>query len=95
MNNFLITSNLLDFLKSNNCVFLLEEISQAQKLASVKIEDFQVWKLKRKYKNKFLLEMQDGNYKKILQFFYTSDKIEINKLSVWFENETLYFPSER
>lgn len=39
--------------------------------------------------------MQDGNYKKILQFFYTSDNIEINKLSVWFENETLYFPSER
>ena len=39
------------------------------------------------------MELQDGNLNMILLHYFQSASIEIFELTVWLENETLYFPT--
>lgn len=66
-----------------------------QNVFLVSEEEFQVWIFRRVENEKFTLDLQDGNLNKILQIFYTSENIKIDEVKVWFENSTLFFPSER
>lgn len=95
MKQFFITTTLSQYLQENNLQFLLEIIYSLQNVFIVSEEEFQVWIFKRAETNKFILELQDGNLNKILQVFYISDNIKIDEVKVWFENSTLFFPSER
>ena len=95
MKQFFMTTTLSQYLQENNLQFLLEIIYSLQKVFIVSEEEFQVWIFKRAERNQFILEFQDGNLNKILQIFYTAENIKIDEVKVWFENSTLFFPSER
>lgn len=95
MKNFFMTTTLSHYLQENNLEFLLQIIHSMQNVFLVSEEEFQVWIFRRVENDKFTLELQDGNLNKILQIFYTSENIKIDEVKVWFENSTLFFPSER
>ena len=95
MKNFFLTTTLSNYLQENNLDFLLQIIHSMQNVFLVSEEEFQVWIFRRVENEKFTLELQDGNLNKILQIFYTSENIKIDEVKVWFENSTLFFPSER
>lgn len=95
MKNFFMTKTLSQYLQENNLDFLLQIIHSMQNVFLVSEEEFQVWIFRRVENDKFTLELQDGNLNKILQIFYTSENIKIDEVKVWFENSTLFFPSER
>lgn len=95
MKNFFMTKTLSQYLQENNLDFLLQIIHSMQNVFLVSEEEFQVWIFRRVENEKFTLELQDGNLNKILQIFYTSENIKIDEVKVWFENSTLFFPSER
>lgn len=95
MKIFFMTTTLSHYLQENNLEFLLQIIHSMQNVFLVSEEEFQVWIFRRVENDKFTLELQDGNLNKILQIFYTSENIKIDEVKVWFENSTLFFPSER
>ncbi|WP_147474449.1 DUF6876 family protein [Chryseobacterium nematophagum] len=90
-----ITRNLDEFLKTHGCEFLKELIACMQERVEVSVEEFQVWRLKRKHKNKYILILDDGNYNKIKTLVVTIPNCSVNKLKLYFENDTLTFPNER
>lgn len=95
MDKIYITRNLDEFLKTHGCEFLKLAIINLQEIIEVSVEEFQVWRLKRKHKNKFVLILDDGNYNKVITVFLTLHNCTINKLKLYFENNTLTFPNER
>lgn len=76
--------------------WLLDEIAIIQRHEPrVAAEEFQVWKLKVNADHSAELTCEDGNdnvvYKKAIS--YTDFPIE--GITLWFENNTIYLPSER
>lgn len=95
METLFITTALSEYLQKNGLEFLLEIIRSMQDVYIVSEEKFQVWKFRRVVNENFVLELQDGNKTIILNLFYTSQYINIDSLEMWFENSTLFFPTER
>ena len=95
MKNLFITTTLDQYLQSKNAFTIVDQIIELQKNPQVFIEDFQVWKITKIDEITFLMELQDGNLNTILLHYLQSVSIEIFELTVWLENSTLYFPSER
>lgn len=95
MKEFFITRNLDEFLKTHSCEFLKVIIAQMQERVEVSVEEFQVWRLKRKHKNKFILVLDDGNYNKVSTIAVKLSNCSVNKLKLYFENNVLCFPNER
>jgi len=95
MKNLFITTTLDHYLQSKNAFAIVDQIIQLQKNPNVFNEDFQVWKITKIDEITFLMELQDGDLNTILLHYFQSVSIEIFELTVWLENSTLYFPSER
>ncbi len=95
METLFITTALSEYLQKNGLEFLLEIIRSMQDVYIVSEEKFQVWKFRRVVNENFVLELQDGSKTIILNLFYTSQYINIDSLEMWFENSTLFFPTER
>lgn len=95
MRNLFITTTLDHYLKSKNAFAIVDQIIELQKNPEVFNEDFQVWKITKIDEITFSMELQDGNLNVIIIHYFQSTSIEIFELTVWFENSTLYFPSER
>lgn len=95
MKELFITRNLNEFLKTHNCEFLKIIIAQMQERVEVSVEEFQVWRLKRKHKNKFILVLDDGDYNKVQTIAVKLPNCSVNKLKLYFENNVLCFPNER
>lgn len=95
MKNLFISTTLDHYLQSKNAFTIVDQIIQLQKDPNVFNEDFQVWKITKIDEITFLVELQDGNLNTILLHYFQSASIEIFELTVWLENSTLYFPSER
>lgn len=95
METLFITTALSEYLQKNALEFLLEIIRSMQDVYIVSEEKFQVWKFRRVVNENFVLELQDGSKTIILNLFYTSQYINIDSLEMWFENSTLFFPTER
>lgn len=95
MNEYYITRNLDQFLTTYGCEFLKQVIQYKQYEEIVSKEEFQVWRLKRKHKSKFILILDDGNYNVIKKLTLTMPDCKINKLKLYFENNVLCFPNER
>ena len=76
--------------------WLLDEIALAQRFVkAVAAEEFQAWKLTVKPDSTAALSCEDGNtnvvFTKTIEFTdFPPDGIEL-----WFENNTIYLPSER
>ena len=95
MKNLFITTTLDQYLQSKNAFTIVDQIIELQKNPQVFNEDFQVWKITKIDEITFSIELQDGNLNIILLHYFQSASIEIFELTVWLENSTLYFPSER
>lgn len=95
MKNLFITTTLDQYLQSKNAFTIVDQIIELQKNPQVFNEDFQVWKITKIDEITFSIELQDGNLNIILLDYFQSASIEIFELTVWLENSTLYFPSER
>ena len=95
MKNLFITTTLDQYLQSKNAFAIVDQIIELQKNAQVFNEDFQVWKIIKIDEITFSMELQDGNLNTILLHYFQSATIKIFELTVWLENSTLYFPSER
>jgi hypothetical protein len=75
--------------------WLLDEIALAQRFVrEVAAEEFQVWKLTVKPDNSATLSCEDGNdnivFSKVIEF----TDFPPEGISLWFENNTIYLPSE-
>lgn len=95
MKNLFITTTLDQYLQLKNAFTIVDQIIELQKNPQVFNEDFQVWKITKIDEMTFSIELQDGNLNIILLDYFQSASIEIFELTVWLENSTLYFPSER
>lgn len=95
MKNLFITTTLDQYLQSKNAFTIVDQIIELQKNPQVFNEDFQVWKITKIDEITFSMELQDGNLNTILLHYFQSASIKIFELTVWLENSTLYFPSER
>ena len=93
---FFLTRNFDQFVENENLSSIIRKVLDLQNTHFIEREEFQVWILKRKYKQNFILEMQDGNYQKIVIVpLILEDDVKINKVVFWYENDVLYFPNER
>lgn len=95
MKNLFVTTTLDHYLKSKNAFTIVDQIIELQKNPEVFVEEFQVWKITKMDEITFSMEFQDGNLNTILLHYFQSASIAIFELTVWLENSTLYFPSER
>ena len=95
MKNLFITTTLDQYLQSKKAFTIVDQIIELQKNPQVFNEDFQVWKITKIDEITFSMELQDGNLNTILLHYFQSASIKIFELTVWLENSTLYFPSER
>ena len=93
MKNLFITTTLDYYLQSRNAFTIVDQIIELQKNPQVFNEDFQGWKITKIDEIAFSMELQDGNLNMILLHYFQSASIEIFELTVWLENETLYFPT--
>ena len=94
--HFFLTRNFDQFVENENLSSIIRKVLDLQNTHFIEREEFQVWILKRKYKQNFILEMQDGNYQKIvIVSLILEDDVKINKVVFWYENDVLYFPNER
>ncbi len=95
MKNLFVTTTLDLSLQSKNAFTIVDQIIELQKNPNVFNEDFQVWKITKIDEIAFSMELQDGNLNIILLHYFQSASIAIFELTVWLENSTLSFPSER
>ena len=95
MKNLFITTTLDYYLQSKNAFTIVDQIIELQKNPQVFNENFQVGKIAKIDEITFSIELQDGNLNIILLHYFQSASIAIFELTVWLENSTLSFPSER
>jgi hypothetical protein len=75
--------------------WLLEEIALAQRFVTeVAAEEFQVWKLTVKADNSATLACEDGNDNVVFSKAIKFTDFPPKGITLWFENNTIYLPSE-
>jgi hypothetical protein len=76
--------------------WLIDEIALAQRFdAKVKAEEFQAWKLTVRADKTATLTCEDGNDNVVFTKELTFTDFPLQGITIWFENDTLYLPSER
>ena len=80
--------------ESCGAYWLVDEIALAQYNHKVKAEDFQVWKLVVTG-SKAVLTMGDGNDHVMFRMPLQFTDFPLPEITLWFENGTIYLPSER
>jgi hypothetical protein len=75
--------------------WLLDEIAIAQRFQKdVAAEEFQVWKLTVKPDHTAILACEDGNGRTVFQKELEYTDFPAESIELWFENHTIYLPSE-
>jgi hypothetical protein len=75
--------------------WLLDEIALAQRFVrEVAAEEFQVWKLTVKPDNSATLSCEDGNDNTVFSKVIKFTDFPSEGITLWFENNTIYLPSE-
>lgn len=76
--------------------WLLDEIAFAQRFEKrVRAEEFQVWRLTVKPDQTATLVCEDGNHRTVFTKALDFTDFPIERIELWFENNTIYLPSER
>jgi hypothetical protein len=76
--------------------WLLDEIALAQRFdQKVAAEEFQVWKLTVNPDDSATLVCEDGNYNVVCTKQIPFTDFPAEGITLWFENNTIYLPSER
>jgi hypothetical protein len=75
--------------------WLLDEIALAQRYQkAVAAEEFQVWTLTVKDDRAAALSCEDGNGKTVFEKAIPFTDFPVERITLWFENSTIYLPSE-
>jgi len=75
--------------------WLLDEIALVQRYEkSVAAEEFQVWTLTVKADRSAALTCEDGNGKTVFEKLISFTDFPAERITLWFENSTIYLPSE-
>jgi hypothetical protein len=74
--------------------WLLDEISLAQLMKPIAAEEFQVWKLKVNPDDTANLICEDGNSNVVFTKAIGFTDFPPPGITLWFENNTIYLPSE-
>jgi hypothetical protein len=75
--------------------WLLDEIAFAQRGEKrVAAEEFQVWKLTVRTDHTATLACEDGNGKTVFEKLIGFTDFPTERIELWFENNTIYLPSE-
>lgn len=94
--NFLFTDGIKYVADQAGAYWLIDEIALAQRYdAKVKAEEFQVWKLTVRANKAATLNCEDGNHNAVFSKELTFTDFPLPEIVFWFENDTLYLPSER
>ena len=76
--------------------WLLDEIDIAQRFQkAVAAEEFQVWKLAVNPDHTATLSCEDGNGRTVFREAIEFTDFPAEHIELWFENKTIYLPSER
>jgi hypothetical protein len=75
--------------------WLLDEIAISQHLEGLAKEQFQVWDLKVRENDTGTLTCEDGNYNVLYTKELEYTDFPKAGVTLWFENNTIYLPSER
>jgi hypothetical protein len=76
--------------------WLLDEIAIAQRFEkAVSVEEFQVWKLTVNPARTAKLACEDGNGRTVFEKAIPYTDFPAECIELWFENSTIYLPSER
>jgi hypothetical protein len=76
--------------------WLLDEIALAQRFVkAVAAEEFQAWKLTVNPDSTAALTCEDGNYDVVFTKRIPFTDFPPEGITLWFENNTIYLPSER
>ena len=76
--------------------WLLDEIALAQRyIKAVAAEEFQAWKLTVKPDSTATLSCEDGNDNVVFSKAIEFTDFPPEGITLWFENDTIYLPSER
>jgi hypothetical protein len=76
--------------------WLLDEIAFAQRFEKrVTVKNFQVWKLAVRPDHTATLSCEDGNGRTVVAKQIAFTDFPVERIELWFENNTIYLPSER
>jgi Family of unknown function (DUF6876) len=93
--NVLYTDGANYVAEAGDAYWLLDEIALAQRYQMVvAAEDFQVWTLTVKQDRSARLSCQDGNGKTVFEKTIPFTDFPAERITLWFENCTIYLPSE-
>ena len=94
--NVLFTDGAKHVADSGGAYWLLDEIALAQRCeASVRGEEFQVWKLAVNPDRTATLSCDDGNGTVVFSKTIEVTDFPLDEITLWFENNTIFLPSER
>jgi hypothetical protein len=94
--NVLFTDGAKHVADHGGAYWLLDTIALAQACdRRVGAEEFQVWKLTVRPDRTATLTCEDGNYRVVFKHRLGFTDFPAPEVTLWFENNTIYLPSER
>ncbi len=95
MRNILYTDGARYLAEHGGAYWLLDEIATTQLDRKVRSHEFQAWKLTVNADNSAQLVCEDGNYNVVYSKKIEFTDFPLSSIELWFENNTIYLPSER
>jgi hypothetical protein len=80
--------------ESCECYWLIDAVASWQFDEKVKLEEFQVFKLKVKSDKSAILNIEDGNYNIVAFQELEFTDFPLDEIELWFSNGVCYLPSE-
>jgi hypothetical protein len=94
--NILFTDGAKYVADAAGAYWLLDEIALTQRFVkAVAVEEFQAWKLTVNPDSTAALSCEDGNYNVVFTKQIPFTDFPPEGITLWFENNTIYLPTER
>lgn len=94
LGNFCITDGVKNIADQEECYWLIDIILSYQFYLKFRVEEFQVWKLKRIKNEKLKLTATDGNENILVTQTIQFSDFFFDELTIWKESNILLLPSE-
>lgn len=91
---FVYTEGVQFLAQKAGAYWLVEYIFSHQLNAKIKMEEFQVWKIKVEEGHRALIWVEDGNNNLVESFKLEFTDFPLPEFTLWFSNNTLLLPSE-
>lgn len=95
LRGFVYTEGVRDLAERADCYWLIDLVASHQLSPAVRREEFQVWKLALDGKGGATATAEDGDGGKVAEQAIPFTDFPLPEIELFFENGTLYLPSER